>query len=88
MEVYRYMRLSVFISIQYDGPNEQPKVRYFKSIFRTRFFPEEGPLLETSIFFKISYDSYQPFNFLPHLSLSIIDFKSYTVWRLISHRIR
>ena len=36
--------------------------------FRTSFFPDQGPLLETLIFFEISYDSYQPFNFLPYLS--------------------
>ena len=35
------------------------------SYFRTRFFPDEGPLFETLIFFEISYCSYQPFNSLP-----------------------
>ena len=29
-----------------------------------RFFPDEGPLVETLIFIEISYGSYQPFNFL------------------------
>ena len=38
---------------------------------RTRFFPDEGPLLETLIFFEISYGSKQPFNFLPKLCLVI-----------------
>ena len=41
------------ISIHIDG------------VFRTRFFPAEGHLLETLIFFEISYGSYQTFDYLP-----------------------
>ena len=33
-------------------------------------FSDEGPLLETLEFFEISHCSYQPLNFLSHLTLS------------------
>ena len=33
-------------------------------------FSDEGPLLKTLEFYEISHGSYQPFNFLPYLSLS------------------
>ena len=39
---------------------------------RTRFFPDEGPLLETLEFFEISHGSYQSFIFLPYYCLRSI----------------
>ena len=34
-------------------------------------FSDEGPLLETLEFFEISHGSYQSFNFLPYLFISV-----------------
>ena len=34
-------------------------------------FSDKGPLLKMFKFFEINYGSYQPFNFLPYLSLSM-----------------
>ena len=37
-------------------------------------FSDEGPLLETLECFEINYGSYQPFNFLPYVTLYYITF--------------
>ena len=48
--------------------NEFQRFKQRPFVRKTRFFPDEGPLLETLGSFEISHVSYQTFNFLPYLS--------------------
>ena len=54
---------------EYQRFEQRPFVRK-KTCSEHVSFSDEELLLETLIFFEISYGSYQPFNFLPYLSLS------------------
>ena len=73
-EIYSFSIKKSFPNVLADRVTFQttPSPGRAKDLFknRTRFFPDERPLLETLEFFEISYDSYQPFNCLPYLSLS------------------
>ena len=44
------------------------------SVWKIDWANSKGPLLETFIFFEISYGSYQPLNFLPNLQIANIFF--------------